>query len=199
MIEILKRPCGAYGTNCYILKTPDADFIIDPGDGAFDFVKANASKAKAILNTHGHFDHVWDNEAVKRHFNIPIYIHALDAFMLEDPFNMGHTHSKADFLINDESVLKIAGLEFKFHHFAGHTPGCCMIELVGEKLMFSGDFLFKRSIGRYDFPYSDADLMKQSLERVLAYTQDFKLLPGHGEETSLKAEQENIKFWLRNF
>lgn len=195
-MQILKKACGAYGTNCYILKTTAGDFVIDPGEGALDFVRQNCSKVLAILNTHGHFDHVWDDAVVKSEFNAPIYIHEKDEFMLEDPFHTGHAHAKADFLIKDETPFEIAGVKFKFLFFPGHTPGCCMIELVDENLAFSGDFLFQNSIGRYDFPYSNANEMKQSLERAALIKHDLRLLPGHGGETTLKKEQVNFGFWL---
>ena len=74
-----------------------------------------------------------------------------------------------------------------------------MIEIIGEGVMFSGDFLFYRSIGRWDFPYSDATLMKQSLEKILNYKENYKILPGHGEHTFLKDEQEHLPTWLRYF
>lgn len=198
-MQIISQACGAYETNCYIIKSQNGDFIIDPGQNAFEFVKKNAQRPKAILNTHGHFDHVWSNAALKEAFKIPIYIHKDDAFMLEDPFKMGHTPSKADFLVSDESEIEIAGVKFRFLFFPGHTPGCCMIELVGENLAFSGDFLFKGTIGRYDFPYSNPTLMKQSLEKVAILDKDLRLLPGHGDETSLKAEQRNLRYWLNAF
>ncbi|TQR34642.1 MBL fold metallo-hydrolase [Campylobacter sp. MIT 99-7217] len=195
-MQILSQACGDYATNCYIIKSDKGDFIIDPGFNAFDFVQKNVQDPKAILNTHGHFDHVWDNAKLKDFYQIPIYIRKEDEFMLEDPFHMGHTPSKADILIEDENELEISGMKFKFHFFPGHTPGCCMIELVGENLMFSGDFLFKQSIGRWDFPYSDGKAMKQSLQKVLTYTKDYELLCGHGDKTSLKQEQANIPAWI---
>lgn len=198
-MQIISQACGAYETNCYIIKSQNGDFIIDPGQNAFDFVKKNAQHPKAILNTHGHFDHVWSNAAIKEAFKIPIYIHENDAFMLEDPFKMGYTPSKADFLISDESEIEIAGVKFRFLFFPGHTPGCCMIELIGENLAFSGDFLFKGTIGRYDFPYSNPTLMRQSLEKVAILDKDLRLLPGHGDETSLKVEQRNLRYWLNAF
>lgn len=195
-MQILSRACGDLATNCYILKTAKGDFIIDPGQNSFDFVRENAQNPRAILNTHGHFDHVWDDNAVKSAFQVPIYIHKGDAFMLSDPFKMGHEHSKADFMVSSEDEMEIFGVKFRFLHFPGHTPGCCMIELVGENLAFSGDFLFKGSIGRYDFPYSDANLMRVSLEKAAKFTRDLKLLPGHGSATTLKAEQRNLGHWL---
>ncbi|WP_297192176.1 MBL fold metallo-hydrolase [uncultured Campylobacter sp.] len=196
-MQIKKQACGAYATNCYILNIDDKDYIIDPGENALSFIKKEAKNPVAILNTHGHFDHVWDNESVKQEFKIPIYIHEKDEFMLKDPFNTGHKKSQADILIKDENEIDIQGIKFKFLFFPGHTPGCCMIELVGENLAFSGDFLFRSSIGRYDFAYSDASLMKDSLERVLEYEKNLRLLPGHGDETSLFNEHRTIKYYLR--
>ncbi|MCW1360022.1 MBL fold metallo-hydrolase [Campylobacter sp. US33a] len=196
-MQILKQACGDYQTNCYIVSSQNAELIIDPGVDALDFIKKNTKNPLAILNTHGHYDHVWDNAKVKKEFNIPIYIHKNDEFMLQDPFSKGFESSKADILIDNEDEFNIADFKLKFHFFPGHTPGCCMIELIGEKIMFSGDFLFNRSIGRWDFPYSDATLMKQSLKKAMAYKNDFILLPGHGEQTSLKTEQEHLPYWLR--
>lgn len=198
-MQILAQACGPYETNCYILSTLKGEFIIDPGVNALDFVKKNTKNPLAILNTHGHYDHVWDNARIQKEFNIPIYIHKNDEFMLQDPFLKGFEPSKADVLIDNEDEIEIAETKFKFHFLPGHTPGCTMIELVGKNVMFSGDFLFYRSIGRWDFPYSDAVSMKQSLEKVMTYKDDFKLLPGHGQETSLKAEQAHLPSWFRYF
>ncbi|WP_291952626.1 MBL fold metallo-hydrolase [Campylobacter sp.] len=198
-MRILKCPCGPYETNCYIVDYENKQIIIDPGQNALDFIKENVSKPIAILNTHGHYDHIFDNAKVKKMYQIPIYIHKNDEFMLKDPFNYGFEHSKADVLIDDENEVKIDDFTFKFHFFPGHTPGCTMIELVGKDVMFSGDFLFCRSIGRWDFPYSNANLMKESLLKVLTYEKDFELLPGHGEKTTLKEEQQAIPAWLRYF
>lgn len=198
-MQILKQACGAYETNCYILNTHKGEFIIDPGVNAYDFIKLHVKKPLAILNTHGHFDHVWDNAKIRSEFNIPIYIHKNDEFFLQDPYNQGFEKHKADFLIDNENEIELFGLKFKFHFLPGHTPGCTMIEFVGENLMFSGDFLFFKSIGRWDLPYSDANLMKQSLEKIMTYKEDYRLFPGHGGETSLKEEQKHLPSWLRYF
>lgn len=198
-MQIIKQACGVYETNCYILFTEKGEFIIDPGANALSFIKQHVKNPLAILNTHGHYDHIWDNVKVKKEYNIPIYIHKNDAFMLHDNFDQGYDSSDADFLVDNEDILNICGVDFKFHFLPGHTPGCTMIEIVDKNIMFSGDFLFYRSIGRWDFPYSDANLMKQSLEKVMTYKEDFKLLPGHGQETTLKEEQVHLPSWLRYF
>ena len=198
-MQIIKQACGVYETNCYILFTPKGELIIDPGTDALLFIKQHVKNPLAILNTHGHYDHIWDNAKVKKEYNIPIYIHKNDAFMLHDNFNQGYDSSDADFLVDNEDILNICGVDFKFHFLPGHTPGCTMIEIASKNIMFSGDFLFYRSIWRWDFPYSDANLMKQSLEKVMTYKEDFKLLPGHGQETTLKEEQIHLPSWLRYF
>ena len=198
-MKIQKCAFGEYQTNAYVLQFDDFEFVVDPGFNAIEWVLKNTKNLQAILITHGHFDHIWDNAALKKEFNIPLYIHKNDAFFLNDPFHQGFEKSEADVLIENEENLELFDTSFKFHFFPGHTPGCCMIEVVGEGVMFSGDFLFYRSIGRWDFPYSNATLMKQSLEKVLNYKENFKLLPGHGGETMLKEEQEHLPTWLRYF
>jgi glyoxylase-like metal-dependent hydrolase (beta-lactamase superfamily II) len=193
-MNIQSKPCGAYMTNCYIVTVDAKDFIIDPGVDATQWVLENAKNPVAILNTHGHFDHVWSNAEVQKHFNIPIYIHKNDSALLEnDPFGQGTPPSKADFEVQ-EGVYDIAGVSVMFRHFPGHTPGCSVIE-IGDS-WFSGDFLFRHSIGRYDFPLSSATDMKESLRRALQIEGDYKIYPGHGDVTSLVEEKKVIPFFI---
>lgn len=194
-MDIKYKPCGDYMTNCYIVSKNGVDLIIDPGVGASEWVLRNVKNPVAILNTHGHFDHVWSNAELKRALKIPIYIHEKDAFFLErDQFHMGMPTSKADYLIKDKNSLKVGGVEFRFLHFPGHTPGCCVIEF--DEAWFSGDFIFRGSIGRVDFPYSDPKAMRESLKRFKQIPYDKSVYPGHGEPTSVKREQKNVDYWL---
>ncbi|EAJ6656405.1 MBL fold metallo-hydrolase [Campylobacter jejuni] len=119
-MQIIKQACGAYETNCYILFGEHGEIIIDPGFDALNFIKKHVKNPLAILNTHGHYDHVWDNEKVKQAYQIPIYIHKNDAFMLHDDFNQGYDSSDADFLVDNEDILNICGVDFKFHFLPGH-------------------------------------------------------------------------------
>jgi len=177
-MQIKSKPCGSYMTNCYIVTVDKKDFIIDPGVGATSWVVENVTNPVAILNTHGHFDHVWSNEELKQKLSIPVYINKNDAIMLEkDLFAQGTPPSKADYLIDGDEVVEIEGVEVKFYQFAGHTPGCSVIEIA--QIWFSGDFLFKHSIGRYDFPLSNAQEMKKSLHRVLKFENNYEIYPGH--------------------
>jgi len=190
-MEILVKPCGDFYTNCYIV---DRKIIIDPGIGAFEFVKENVRNPIAIINTHGHFDHIWDNKKIKEYFNIPLYIHKDDAFMLEnDPFGFNPPKVKADFLL-EEGDIKIDNYDIKIRHFPGHTPGSISVEI--EKEMFSGDFIFDGSIGRVDFPYSDSKKMKESIKKFLKIPYDKRILPGHGPTTTIKKAQKFLPMWL---
>ena len=197
-MQILKKAFGEYVTNCYILKGERGDLVIDPGEGSFDWVMQNTGKIVAVLNTHGHFDHVYDDAKLQR-AGAKIYIHEEDAFMLRaDPFETMPESIEADVLIKgQEQSFEIAGFNVKFSLFAGHTPGSCMIEASG--VIFSGDVIFKGSIGRWDFPFSSGAQMRESLHKILQIKGDFTLYPGHGPNTSLAAERQNLKYFLQLF
>lgn len=195
-MNIKMQPMGPYQTNCYIVTVDGKDFIIDPGVDATSWVIRNVKNPVAILNTHGHFDHVWSNAEVKEELNIPIYCPKDDCFMLQnDPFSQGTPKSKPDFKIKPDEKVLFDNIEVTFHHFPGHTPGCSAIQ-IGNAL-FSGDFIFERSIGRVDFPYSNPEDMKKSIRKVLAWDKDFVIYPGHGRETRLSQEKSSLKEWMR--
>ncbi|MEA3383305.1 MAG: MBL fold metallo-hydrolase [Campylobacterota bacterium] len=194
-MKIKSAPMGPYQTNCYIATVDGKDFIIDPGVDATSWVLKNTKNPIAILNTHGHFDHVWSNKELKEKLNIPIYCPKGDCFMLEnDPFSQGTPSSKADIQVTGDMQYNIDGVKISFHHFAGHTPGCSAIAI--EDCLFSGDFIFQNSIGRVDFPYSNPNDMKKSINKILKWTKDFKIYPGHGASTTLKQEKSSLKNWL---
>ena len=196
-MEIKLHPMGDYQTNCYIVTIDNKDVIIDPGVGALSWIEANAKNPIAVLNTHGHFDHVWSNQIVKETFDIKLYTPKDDSFMLTlNPYNMGMPPSYADVLVNPDEEIELEGIKVKFHHFPGHTPGCSAIEI--ENSLFSGDFIFKGTIGRFDFPNSDAKLMKQSINKILTWKNNFHVYPGHGDKTTLQNEIETLKQWERH-
>ena len=194
-MQIKIQPMGPYQTNCYIVTVDGKDFIIDPGMGATKWVLDNVTNPVAILNTHGHFDHVWSNAEVQQKLNLPIYCPKGDVFMLtNDPLNQGTPPSEPDFIIEGDQELHIKGVKIKFRHFPGHTPGCSIIEI--QDVWFSGDFLFEQSIGRWDFPSSSAEDMVESLQKALRIEENYTIYPGHGMSTTLKAEQRVIPFWI---
>ena len=194
-MEIKIQPMGATQTNCYIVTIENKDFIIDPGMNATAWVLNNTTNPVAILNTHGHYDHVWSNAELKEKLKIPIYINKDDAFMLENcVLGQNPPKSKADILVDGDELLTINGIKVQYRHFAGHTPGNSIIEI--KDVWFSGDFLFQQSIGRWDFPFSSGEAMAKSLEKAMKINDDFTVYPGHGMSTTLKQEQRGMPMWL---
>lgn len=194
-MSIKVKPMGMYQTNCYIMSVDGKDFIIDPGVGATEWVVQNVTNPVAVLNTHGHFDHVWSNDEVKKTLGIPLYTPKGDVMLLSSSdWVPGLPPSVPDVEVQPNQEFDFDGVKVKFHHFPGHCPGCSMIEI--EDAIFSGDFIFERSIGRTDFPFSSPQDMKDSLERFMQLDYDKTLYPGHGGTTTIKQEQKNTPFWI---
>jgi glyoxylase-like metal-dependent hydrolase (beta-lactamase superfamily II) len=194
-MTIKSQAMGSYQTNCYIVTIDDKDLIIDPGMDATQWVIDNTTNPIAILNTHGHFDHVWSNAQLKSKLNIPIYCPKDDCFMLEDdPFEQGTPSSIADFKVEHDESITLDGIDIKFHFFPGHTPGCSAIQI--KNTLFAGDFIFQGSIGRVDFPYSNPNDMKDSIKKVLNFKDDLVVYTGHGNPTSLFLEKVSLNNWL---
>jgi len=196
-MQVKVQAMGDYQTNCYIASVDGKDFIIDPGVGAAQWVLENVTNPVAILNTHGHFDHVWSNAELQEKLNIPLYTPEGDVPLLSGSGWMPDLPpSTPDVAVKPNQEFDFDGTKVKFHHFPGHCPGCSMIE-IGD-VMFSGDFIFERSIGRCDFPYSSPEDMKESLKRFKTLDYDRTLYPGHGGTTTIKQEQQYTDYWIKN-
>lgn len=196
-MQIKVKPMGVYQTNCYIATIDGKDFIIDPGVDATEWVLDNVTNPVAILNTHGHFDHVWSNDELQNRLNIPLYTPKGDVMLLTTSSWMPDLPpSTPDFEVEPDQEFDIDGVKVKFHHYPGHCPGCSMIE-IGDA-MFSGDFIFERSIGRTDFPFSSPDDMRASLEKFKKLNYDKTLYPGHGGTTTIQQEQQYADYWIGN-
>jgi len=196
-MTIKVQPMGMYQTNCYIATIDGKDFIIDPGVNATEWVKQNVTNPVAILNTHGHFDHVWSNAEVQKELGIKLYTPEGDVPLLtESEWMPDLPPSTPDVVVKPDETINFDGIDVKFHHFPGHCPGCSMIE-IGD-VMFSGDFIFERSIGRTDFPYSSPQDMKTSLQKFKKLDFDRTLYPGHGGTTTIKQEQKYADQWINS-
>lgn len=194
-MQLLCRPFSIYETNCYILKTQNGEFIIDPGEGATNWVKENVKKPLAILCTHGHWDHTWSCAELQKELKTPVYINEQDKdYIANDLYQRGVPKCKPNLLVKGNKTFNIKSIEIKFHFFPGHTPGCSMIEI--DNFIFSGDFLFKDSIGRTDLPFSNPKQMIESLKKFKQFPGNKTIYPGHRGNTTVKAEQKNIDHWL---
>ena len=194
-MQIKIQPMGMTQTNCYIVTIDNKDLIIDPGMDAVQWVRDNTTNPIAILNTHGHYDHVWSNAALQKELKIPLYCPKGDSFMLKKcPLGQPTPPSTPDYEVVGDERLNIEGIPVDYLHFAGHTPGCSIIQI--KDVWFSGDFLFQQSIGRWDFPFSSGEAMVKSLEKAMKIEGDYTLYPGHGLSTTLKAEQRGMPQWI---
>lgn len=194
-MHIKIQPMGMTQTNCYIVTVEGKDLIIDPGMGATPWVLENAKNPVAILNTHGHYDHVWSNSDLQERLKIPLYCPKADAFMLQKcPLGQPTPPSIPDYKVVGDEALEIEGIQVQYRHFPGHTPGCSIIQI--KDVWFSGDFLFQQSIGRWDFPFSSGEEMLKSLQKAAMIQEDYTLYPGHGMSTTLKVEQNIMPYWI---
>ena len=185
-MNIQKLPLGLYQTNTYLLANDTEAVVIDPGYEADTILDALAGKTlKAILLTHGHFDHVGAVKELVAETGCEVWIHAAEATMppmvTAGPLYFTHTYDEGD------TVSPIAGLELTVLHTPGHTPGSVCL-LMGKE-MFSGDTLFACSFGRTDLPGGDPRKMMESLRRLASLQGNFFIHPGHGGSTTLDAEK----------
>ena len=188
-MQILTMPVGLYQTNCYMVwGEGDKCVLIDPGYMPAELlaqVQSQGKKLEAILLTHGHFDHVGAVRDIVAETDCKVYICDLETALPEGltAGKLYYTHS-----YNDGDQVEAAGLTFKVLHTPGHTPGG--VCLVCEDVIFSGDTLFASSIGRTDFPGGSYDTLKKSLQKLTALSGDFRVFPGHGEDTTLDFERK---------
>ena len=199
-MEIKRLIVGMVQTNCYIAYNPETKeaVIVDPGDEAERIAAAAEGLAvKAILLTHGHFDHVTAMEDLRRKWGVPVYAHEAEAEILADPgknlscqFTGGGFGMKADVLLKDQESFEAAGYTFKTIHTPGHTAGSCCYYEEAEKVLFAGDTLFEGSYGRIDFPTGSGRQMVHSVAEVLFdLPEDVAVYPGHMGYTTIGDEK----------
>lgn len=193
-----------FGTNCWIFSangSPEA-VVVDPGFNP-DLVRARVEQTgkrlAAVLATHGHGDHIGSVPGVCGD-DVPLYIHKEDELALTDQRGWGAGFpAEADFrpkevrLLGDRDVLDFEGFSIEVRHTPGHTPG--HVCFLTDGLVFSGDLVFRGSIGRYDFPNSSEADMMASLRRFLELPDELDVYPGHGPETTVGFERRSNE-WL---
>lgn len=190
-MEITTLTLGDYMTNCYILRQEGSDkcLIIDPGYEAgriLAFLQEKHLEPEAILLTHGHFDHVGAVGDIAAETDCEVYISAADLGLPPMITNgkLFYTHTYPA-----SGTLNLAGLTLRILPTPGHTPGSVCL-LTGDTIL-SGDTLFRGSCGRTDLPGGSWEQIASSLKTLAALPGDYRVLPGHGEETTLDWERKH--------
>ena len=180
---------GPIHTNCYLATHDGQTLIIDPGADASKIIsKITELKLKpaAVINTHGHWDHIMADNEIKKHYGIPLYIPAGDRDLVagqEEHYHIGKI--TPDLWYEDTLPLD---LPLKLIHTPGHTPGSTCI--LWENNLFTGDMMFAGGyLGRTDFPYGSADALQKSLPKLLALDDSVIVYPGHDGSTIIGQER----------
>jgi glyoxylase-like metal-dependent hydrolase (beta-lactamase superfamily II) len=211
-----------FATNCWILSTGAGNecVIVDPGIAVPDLAQRIIGrcdelrlKPVAILITHGHLDHTFSLLPLAREGGVSTsYVHPADRELLINParglgaqglalleqLSPTKVWEEPDRVeeVNDEDVIEVAGMDIQVVHAPGHTKGSVMYR-VNSGTLLSGDVLFKGAIGRTDLPTSSPRAMRESLtEKVLTLPDEIRVLPGHGDETTIGQERLTNPFLL---
>ena len=193
-------PVGHLMTNCYIVtdETTLECAVIDPGDESntiLYYLEDNHLTCRAILLTHGHYDHTGAVYAVHEETGAPVYMNALDAGTAVAFDSYTFTPPEGTIFYKEGDEVKVGNLTFRVMETPGHTPGG--VTLICGDALFTGDTLFRMSCGRYDFPGSSSLDLGHSLEKLRDLPGDYEVYPCHEGSTSLEYERRFNPYMLR--
>jgi glyoxylase-like metal-dependent hydrolase (beta-lactamase superfamily II) len=203
-LHVERFGCGPLGNNVYVLTAAGSQeaIVVDPALGATEVVlpalRERHLRPVLIVATHAHWDHVAEAHAMAEATGATVAAHRLDAELISRP---GHPMMFPELEIPPASVgrelyegdtIELEGVELAVLHTPGHSPGSICLYAAAEATLLSGDTLFAGSFGRYDLPGGDVRLLRASLQRLAQLPPETRVLPGHGEPTTIGEEA-----WLR--
>lgn len=172
-MDIKKIIVGELEENCYIITQNNKSLIIDPGYEIDNITNAIEGEVIGILITHYHFDHIGVLEDLKKKYNVPV--------------------------IDCQNKKTLKPFKYEIIENPGHTSDSVSYYFKDENLMFCGDFVFKGTIGRTDFPTGNITEMKQSIKKLLTYDENITLYPGHYDSTTIKKEKDNLEYIIKYY
>lgn len=187
-MKIEKIVVGLINENCYLIIKDDKCIIVDPGDEKEKII-SRIEKLKlnviGVLITHAHFDHVGALNDILDRYNVPVYYYNVNN---EIEYNKLINVKEEKYIIDD--------FKFKIIFTPGHRNDSVTYYFYEENIMFTGDFLFKGTMGRTDLEYASINEMKKSIEKIKDYSDDIVIYPGHGDLSNLKFEKEYNMFFI---
>lgn len=195
-MKIITLPLGQLETNCYLVADENGvAAVIDPADNAPAILRCareNGLTVRAIMLTHGHFDHVGAVSALREALHCPVYLHenelTLPPRLTNGPLTCTDFYAEGD-------TVSVGALDFAVLHTPGHTSGSVCLRC--ENALFAGDTLFAGACGRTDLSGGSDAQMRESLARLAAIEDDLTVLPGHGEATTLGREKRSNPYLPR--
>ncbi len=189
-MDIVRTPQGLYKTNCYILKENGYALIIDPGFHGQRIMKELQDMVPVgIVLTHGHADHICAVDTLVEAYHIPVYMHPKDEELLLVKRRMPSGYKErftSPYIALEEGPLQIGSFSLNVWEVPGHSAGSVF---VGYKhILFTGDTLFKGTVGKVNTYNGDPVAMKETLERIKSFYPFYVVYPGHGTSTTLGHE-----------
>jgi glyoxylase-like metal-dependent hydrolase (beta-lactamase superfamily II) len=192
---------GPLAVNCYIISKGGRAVIVDPGghsDNIIKYLEKEGLTPSAIVNTHGHFDHIGSVAQLKENYYIPFMLHEDDEFLCSHGaqtsmmFGFEEMSNPAvDSYLEDGQELDIDGIKIKVIHTPGHSPGGVCLYIEEIQSVITGDTIFLESVGRSDFPYASTEQLLHSIsQKVFKLPDETKVFPGHGPSSSIGHEKK---------
>jgi glyoxylase-like metal-dependent hydrolase (beta-lactamase superfamily II) len=199
-MELLQRVAGPVSTNVWILgdEASREALCVDAATPSVDWIAGSLAERgwtlKLVVSTHRHWDHIGDNAAVVERTGATLAAHLLDrhglehpSFTMPPPFPLVPSVPALD--LAEGSIIRFGDITLQVLHTPGHTEGSVCLLAEGERLLFSGDTLFQGAWGRTDLPGGSEELMIEAVSRLATLDPDLRVLPGHGNPTTIERER----------
>ncbi|NLA25399.1 MAG: MBL fold metallo-hydrolase [Bacteroidales bacterium] len=212
MIKIESIILNPFGVNAYIIYDDSKEAVlVDPAcytkaeeDLYSDFIEKLELKPVAVINTHGHIDHIFGNQYIKDKYNIPVYMHSADKFLVQTALAHAQLYGfkieqppLPDFYLDDEKSFKFGNSELQLLHIPGHSPGSIALYSEEGSFVVTGDVLFAGSIGRTDLPKGNYHALIHNIKTKLFILPDNTIVfPGHMDDSSIGYEKMHNPYFM---
>ena len=207
LMNVYPLVLGPVQTTCYVVSSQGRAVIVDPAANATKIIQYLGTKKlipEAILLTHGHFDHIGAVNELAAKYSLPIYAHKSEKEYFDQPEVNLSTMTYQPFVLSEDldyhwladgATLTCLDTQVKIFHVPGHTSGSLCYYFVKDRMVFTGDTLFKQSIGRTDFIYGNHQQLVTGIrQKLLTLPDDTLVYPGHGDCTTVADEKRNNPF-----